>query len=86
MSKKGLYQKYVVTENPFGNEVLNCFVLEPEKDKAALRALETYALEIREKNPRLYLDLWNWIVGLVGSDTKLPMPKFDAKNERKVSS
>lgn len=40
-TERGLYEKYSVTKD--GEEVTDCFVLEPEDDRAARAALKTYA-------------------------------------------
>ena len=55
---KGLYDKYKVSKD--GKPVEGrCFILKPETDPAALKALGVYALET--DNFELARDLLNWI-------------------------
>lgn len=50
---KGLYGKYRVYKYPSGEEVTDCFVLRPEKDPAARKALGAYAASgVSEALPR----------------------------------
>lgn len=58
--KTGLYNKYSVFEG--GERVTNCFVLEPESDSAARRALEAYA--DATDDPQLASDINDWIRSL----------------------
>ena len=68
---KGLYDKYIVLEREKVDslptalkdaEVDGCFILEPEDDKDARRAIETY---IRETdNEQLAQDLREWIAAI----------------------
>lgn len=53
----GLYAKYRVEKN--GEPVENCFVLEPEDDPAARKALEAYA--DATDNNELAADLREWV-------------------------
>jgi hypothetical protein len=49
MDEKGLYVKYEVRKKETGELVEYCFVLRPERDIAAVKALETYAEETQNK-------------------------------------
>ena len=55
----GLYGKYRVFKHPSGEAVNDCFVLRPVKDKAARKALGTYA--VSGVAPELCKDLVAWI-------------------------
>lgn len=55
----GLHEKYTVTRNDGKpDDGRRYFVLSPDTDPAALRALSAYAHAIRESNPALYADLY----------------------------
>jgi hypothetical protein len=56
----GLYAKYEVRKD--GAPVEECFVLEPEEDAAARRALETYAEETDDEE--LAQDLRVWLAAI----------------------
>lgn len=55
-----LYNKYRVTEN--GEQVEDCFVLEPESDEAARIALHTYAAAIDDDE--LAADIREWLAAI----------------------
>lgn len=55
----GLYGKYNVFDAADGRIVDGCFVLRPEKDKAAAYALMAYAE--KTENKRLSKDLYGWL-------------------------
>gem|GEM_PF-5962791 len=55
----GLYAKYRVYKNNSGEPVENCFVLQPEKDPAAVEALRVYAGATTNK--QLAEDILSWI-------------------------
>lgn len=57
--KAGLYEKYSVTKNETGEPVFGCFILRPEKDKAAVEALKAYAQAT--PNKQLADDIYRWI-------------------------
>lgn len=59
----GLYEKYEVLKD--GEPVEDCFVLEPESDKAARLALEEYAR--RTDDEELAQDLREW-VAIIGME------------------
>lgn len=54
--ERGLYQKYVVTKD--GQPVEECFVLRPDRDRAARVALEAYAHATDNQNLRDDLLFW----------------------------
>lgn len=55
----GLKCKYLVFKADTGERVVNCFVLRPDKDTAAVEALRTYANATENKT--LSNDIGNWI-------------------------
>lgn len=55
----GLKRKYVVLKSDTGESVEGCFVLRPDKDKAAIAALLAYAAAT--KNQVLATDIQRWI-------------------------
>jgi len=57
---EGLYSKYEVRKD--GEPVGDCFVLEPEDDAAARRALEAYARGTDDEE--LAQDLRNWVAAV----------------------
>lgn len=59
LERAGLYGKYIVLKNEDGSLVINCFVLRPEKDPAAVAALRAYAATT--DNAELADDIINWI-------------------------
>lgn len=62
--EKGLYEKYTLINNETGEEVQeNFFILKPEKDEAARKALLAYA-EATD-NEQLADDLRNWVTPVV---------------------
>jgi hypothetical protein len=65
MDNRGLYNKYSVISNETGQEVEGpCFVLRPDRDEAAFRALMTYAQNTT--NSDLAVDLTRWLSDLEG--------------------
>lgn len=67
-SYAGLKRKYVVMKADTGKCIENCFVLRPDKDKAAVVALRAYAEATDNKT--LASDIINW----VGPELNLPLP------------
>ena len=55
----GLRRKYIVQKADSGEEVTDCFVLRPAKDRAAVAAIITYA-KVTE-NETLAADLLRWL-------------------------
>jgi hypothetical protein len=62
--ENGLYGKYEVTQN--GAPVRECFVLEPESDKAARMAIRTYAAST--SNDALAEELNKWMDDIEGEE------------------
>lgn len=56
---KGLKAKYLVFKADTGKRVENCFVLRPDKDPAAVKAIRTYASAT--DNETLADDIYNWV-------------------------
>lgn len=56
---EGLKGKYLVFKADTGEQIVNCFVLRPEKDPAAVEALRAYANNTDNKT--LAEDIYNWI-------------------------
>lgn len=56
---EGLYVKYNVRKVDTGELVNNCFVLRPDRDKAAIAALKAYAAAT--ENKQLAEDIRKWI-------------------------
>ena len=56
---RGLYQKYIVLKADTGKEAVDCFILRPKKDPAAVAALREYARVTDNKN--LANDILLWI-------------------------
>ena len=65
-SYAGLKRKYIVLKADTGEDVSDCFVLRPAKDKAAVEALRAYAKAT--DNDLLATDIYRW----VGSLPELP--------------
>ena len=65
---KGLKRKYLVFKSDTGEMVENCFVLQPDKDLAAVEALRAYARAT--ENEALAEDIYNW----VGKGKPVPEP------------
>lgn len=65
---QGLVVKYDVRKVDSGELVQNCFVLRPEKDWAAVRALRKYA--DATKNERLAKEITDWLNLIVMKKTK----------------
>lgn len=59
---QGLYSKYCVTKKVTREGVFGCFVLRPQNDMAARKALLAYA-EVTD-NPVLSSDIKKWINAL----------------------
>lgn len=58
MNEKGLYAKYEIRKKDTGELVEGCFVLRPDRDIAALRALETYAETTENRELAFQINLW----------------------------
>lgn len=59
-STTGLYDKYTIINNKSGEPIdEDAFVLKPDKDPAARKALITYA--VNTKNERLRNNLYDWV-------------------------
>lgn len=58
---KGIYPKYKVVKISTGEEIGAFFVLRPLRDKAAIKAIKTYAMET--ENKILARDLLEWLDG-----------------------
>lgn len=50
---QGLTNKYTVTNNETGREVVGAFILKPDTDLAARAALLSYAAHVAYDNPQL---------------------------------
>lgn len=59
--EKGVFTKYVVTKAETGEAVEGVFVLKPETDLHARRALLKYADSTDFENPTLAMDLRTWV-------------------------
>lgn len=57
--QKGLYDKYMVVKVVDGTVIENCFILRPDKDPAAVKALQAYAAAT--ENKVLAADLFAWV-------------------------
>lgn len=68
---EGLYPKYIVTKADGTPVESPVFVLKPETDGAARKALIAYAFGINRQNPELARDLMNWVTQLA-NDHPLP--------------
>lgn len=62
----GLKRKYIVLKSDTGESVNNCFVLRPDKDDAAIAALNAYA-EATE-NQVLAADIWKWLSTVIPAE------------------
>lgn len=58
-SYEGLKRKYIVLKADTGEDVPDCFVLRPAKDKAAVEALRAYAKAT--DNDLLAADIYRWV-------------------------
>lgn len=56
---KGLYDKFMVIKVVDGTVIENCFILRPDKDPAAVKALQAYASAT--ENKVLAADLFAWV-------------------------
>lgn len=57
--QKGLYGKFLVIKVVDGTVIDDCFILRPQKDPAAVKALQTYAAHT--ENRALAEDLYKWV-------------------------
>lgn len=57
--QKGLYAKYMVIKVVDGTVIENCFILRPDKDPAAVKALQAYAAAT--ENKVLANDIYAWV-------------------------
>lgn len=57
--QKGLYDKYMVIKVVDGTVIENCFILRPDKDPAAVKALQAYAAET--ENNVLANEIYAWV-------------------------
>ena len=73
---KGLYDKYMVVKAVDGTVVTNCFILRPDKDPAAVKALQAYAAAT--ENKALADDIYKW----VGKPMLKPLTQEDLNNLR----
>lgn len=74
-NQKGLREKYLVFKADTGERIVNCFVLRPDKDTAAVEALRAYAKATDNKS--LATDIYNW----VGTDRDARMPEESETHE-----
>ena len=58
-SDKGLYDKYLIVKKVDGTVITDCFILRPDKDPAAVVALQAYAAVT--PNKALADDLYKWV-------------------------
>lgn len=70
----GLYDKYLVIKKVDGTTIEDCFILRPEKDPAAVAAIQAYAAAT--ENKRLADDLYRW----VGRPIRKPMTLTEANS------
>lgn len=68
MEPQGLYDKYRVQKGPHGDDVPDCFVLQPTKDHHARVAILAYARSVKAENPKLAADLFIWLEKLEDED------------------
>ncbi len=59
MSEKEIYSKYIVTHTDGRPDGDDCFVLRPDKDPAAVMALQVYAMFT--DNAQLSHDITEWL-------------------------
>lgn len=59
MENNGLYEKFFVVKRVDGTTITDCFVLVPEKDPAAVVAMQAYAAAT--PNKALADDLYRWV-------------------------
>lgn len=57
--ERGIYDKYLVIKMVDGTVIENCFILRPDKDPAAVKALQAYAAAT--ENRVLAGDLYRWV-------------------------
>ena len=57
--QKGLYNKYMIIKVVDGTVIDNCFILKPDSDPAAVKALQAYAAAT--DNKVLAADLFAWV-------------------------
>lgn len=56
---KGLYGKYIITKADGTPVNDRCFILKPDKDPVAVKALQTYAAATDDE--QLRNDLYDWV-------------------------
>lgn len=72
--QSGLYEKYVVIKKVDGTTITDCFILVPEKDPAAVVAMQAYAAAT--ENKALADDIYRW----VGKPLRKPMTLTEANS------
>lgn len=72
--QKGLYNKYMVIKVVDDTIVENCFILKPDSDPAAVKALQAYAAAT--ENKVLAADLYAW----VGKPMQKPLTHKEAED------
>lgn len=74
--QKGLYNKYMVIKVVDGTVIEDCFILRPEKDPAAVKAMQAYAAAT--DNKALAGDIYKWVgKPLQKPLTLIPLDEFD---------
>lgn len=58
----GLHGKYIVRKADTGEPVFDCFVLRPDRDPHARKALTAYMTSVAGENPALANDLAVWLM------------------------
>ena len=59
VERKGLFGKYLVIKVVDGTVIENCFILRPDKDPAAVTALQAYAAATDDQ--KLADDIYKWV-------------------------
>lgn len=77
-NQKGLYGKFLVIKVVDGTVIDDCFILRPQKDPAAVKALQTYAAHT--ENRALAEDLYKW----VGRTMQKPLTYTELRLEQVV--
>lgn len=72
--QKGLYDKYMVIKVVDGTVIEDCFILRPDKDPAAVKAMQAYAAATENKT--LADDIYKW----VGKPMLKPMTHKEAED------
>lgn len=78
MENNGLYEKFFVVKRVDGTTITDCFVLVPEKDPAAVVAMQAYAAAT--PNKALADDLYRW----VGKPLKKPLTLYEVRTSAAV--